>query len=146
MPLNNTVVYMAMPCAISFERDQIFTYRCLCMMQMCGISKKKKRSFEHARQSVERGEIFWADGCDPRQSISQSVIPEPSLSWKGEIGDAEGCLRMQETHRRVSVWYGVVNKKQIHYQKLYYKCVFLIGVGYCFCTATTPEFLHRCET
>lgn len=32
----------------------------------------KEQSLEHVHQAVDKGETFWADGCDPRQSVSQS--------------------------------------------------------------------------
>lgn len=50
----------------SFECNHMHTY---CMHRV-NMQDHKRRSFEHSQQSVDKGEAFWADGCDPRQSIS----------------------------------------------------------------------------
>lgn len=63
---------LAMPCShASFEFNQMCTY-CMYSAHM-QIQNHKQLSFEHAQRSVGNGEVFRADGYDPRhQSVSHS--------------------------------------------------------------------------
>lgn len=63
---------LAMPCShASFECNQTCRPHTICIMLI--VQNHKKLPCEHGLQSVDKGEVNCADGCDPRQSISQSV-------------------------------------------------------------------------